>query len=154
MWWSEPAIAIVARGLLKPHRRWDSNVQSIECNFVLLPDELSWPHHALCRQYGTYRRRYSRVNGQIHPHQLNELRVIESKHITKVGRPIEIRVNGGNLSVSVKISVDYGSDGWQLGNEVHAIFITGLKWGVFQIIEWSSVLQLTLHTESLGALVQ
>ena len=64
------------------------------------------------------------VDGQVQPHQLCEVRlVIVAKHRGEVGRPILIRVNAANLSVTVEVPVDGSGQRGQLGYQVHSILI-------------------------------
>jgi len=62
------------------------------------------------------------VDGEVKSHELSELLVIVSDHIGEVLGPISIWVDNAQAgAVSVEVVVDLGSNGWQLGDQVHAI---------------------------------
>lgn len=65
------------------------------------------------------------MDGHVQTHQIGELFVVAiAQHASEVGGPIEFRVDGSDaLSVMVGVAVDGGSDDWQLGNQVHAVFV-------------------------------
>jgi len=63
------------------------------------------------------------VDGQVQPHQFSELLVVVSDHIGEVFTPIGVLVNNSESStVSVKVVVDLGGNGWKLGDQVHGVF--------------------------------
>lgn len=66
----------------------------------------------------------SPVDGEIQAHELGELFVIVAQHASEVGGPIELWVDGADsLAVTVGVAVDGGGDDWQLGDQVHAVFV-------------------------------
>jgi hypothetical protein len=67
------------------------------------------------------------VNGHVQPHQLDKRLVISvPEHGSKVGGPILVGVDGGDLAVAVDVLEDSGSDDGELGEEVHRVFVSGL----------------------------
>lgn len=62
------------------------------------------------------------VNNQVQAHKLVELWVVESKHSGEVDGPV-VGVGAGELSVLVDVTVDSGSEFWELGNEVQGVFV-------------------------------
>ena len=67
-----------------------------------------------------------RVNGHVQPHQLDKRLVVSvSQHGSKVGRPILVSVDRGDLAVSVDVLEDSSSDDGELGEEVHRVFVSG-----------------------------
>ena len=68
------------------------------------------------------------VDGEVQPHQLSELRVVIAQHGSEVSRPILGGVDGANAgAVTVKVAVDGGSNGGQLGNQVHGVLKAQLQ---------------------------
>jgi len=68
-----------------------------------------------------------RVDGDVQPHQLDELLVVTvTEQSSQVGGVILVGVNGGHLSVTVNVPEDSSSDVWELGNEVHGVIEGGL----------------------------
>lgn len=64
------------------------------------------------------------MDGEIKTHQLGELFVVIAQHASEVGGPIEFWVDGSDaLSVTVSVAVDGGGDDWELGNQIHAVFV-------------------------------
>lgn len=65
------------------------------------------------------------MDGKVKTHKLCEFFVsIIAQHAGEVGRPIEFWVNcPDSLSVMVGVAVDGGSNDWELGNQVHAVFV-------------------------------
>lgn len=64
------------------------------------------------------------MNSQVKTHQLSELFVVIAQHASEVSGPIELWVNGSDsLSIMISVAIDRGSDDWQLGNQIHAVFI-------------------------------
>ena len=66
------------------------------------------------------------VDGEVETEHVYEVCLVISQHGCKVGGPVPGRVDGLHLSVAVQVTVDYGRNSWQLGDEVHGIFIRGL----------------------------
>jgi len=68
-----------------------------------------------------------RVNGHVQPHQLDKRLVVSvSQHGSKVGRPILVSVDRGDLAVPVDVLEDSSSDDGELGEEVHRVFVSRL----------------------------
>jgi hypothetical protein len=66
----------------------------------------------------------SPVDREIETHEFGELLVVIAQHASEVGGPIELWVDGSNaLAVTVGVTVDGGSDDWQFGDQVHAVFV-------------------------------
>jgi hypothetical protein len=62
------------------------------------------------------------VDGKVKSHQLNEVGVLaESKLVGIVETVILVLLDWGNLSSLENILVDSGSNGWELGDQVHRI---------------------------------
>jgi len=62
------------------------------------------------------------VDGKVKSHELSELLIVVTDHIGKVLGPIGIWVDNAQTgAVSVEVVVDLGGNGWQLGDQVHAV---------------------------------
>jgi hypothetical protein len=62
------------------------------------------------------------VDGQVETHQLNKVLVGgETELVGQVVTVILVLLDWGNLSILVDISVDLGSNGWELGDQVHGV---------------------------------
>ena len=62
------------------------------------------------------------VDGQVETHQLNEVLVsTEAKLVGQVEGVILVLLDGGDLAILEDVAVDTGSNGGQLGNEVHGV---------------------------------
>lgn len=75
-----------------------------------------------------------RVNGQVQPHQLNELLIITvTKHSGQVGGVILVLVDLGHLSITVDIPEDSSGNVGEFSNEVHGVIEGGLP--VFSLVD-------------------
>lgn len=64
------------------------------------------------------------MDGEIQAHELGESFVVVTQHASEVGGPIQLWIDGADsLAVTVRVAVDGGSDDWQFGNQVHAVFV-------------------------------
>jgi hypothetical protein len=64
------------------------------------------------------------VDGEIETHEFGESLVVVAQHASEVGGPIEFWVDGSDaFSVTVSVAIDGGSDDWQFGNQIHAVFV-------------------------------
>lgn len=65
---------------------------------------------------------------KIQSHELDKLLTVKAEHLSKVPTPILGGVDGSHsLAVLVGVAVNCGSDYWQLGDQVHGVFIGMLK---------------------------
>lgn len=84
------------------------------------------------------------MDGEVQAHELGQGLVVVAQHASEVGGPIELWVDGSNaLSVTVSVTVDGGSDDWELGNEIHAVLI-----GVFPVFALVNTLNVTMNGEN------
>lgn len=68
------------------------------------------------------------VDGEVEPHQLSELGIAVAQHVAEVVGPVQVRVDGSDAAAfAVQVAVDLGSNAWQLGNQVHGVFIDKLR---------------------------
>ena len=68
------------------------------------------------------------MNSEIQPHELNKLGVLIAQHGGEIPAPVlggVDRTGGG--PVPIQVAVNDGSHCWQLGNQVHGIFIGHLR---------------------------
>jgi hypothetical protein len=63
-----------------------------------------------------------RVDGQVETHQLNKVLVVtESELVSQVEGIILVLLDSGDLAILEDVAVDAGSNGGELGNEVHGV---------------------------------
>eukprot|EP00049_Salpingoeca_infusionum_P000692 m.41706 g.41706 ORF g.41706 m.41706 type:complete len:323 (+) comp10604_c0_seq1:238-1206(+) len=86
------------------------------------------------------------MDGQVHAHQLDKIRVVVAEHVAEVGRPVERSVDWCDGAVSKCVAEDGGSHNWQLGHKVHGIFVVKLP----VVLLLNSLLVVTLGKGRLG----
>lgn len=63
-----------------------------------------------------------RVDGEVQSHQINKVLVsTKAELVGQVEAVVFVSLDGRNLSVLVDVAVDLGSDGGELGNQVHRV---------------------------------
>ena len=68
------------------------------------------------------------VDGEVKPHELSELRVIISEHVSKIGTPVKFWVNGAHgRPIAVQIPINDGRYSGEFGDQVHRVFVTKLQ---------------------------
>lgn len=67
------------------------------------------------------------VDGEVQAHEFGQFGVVESKHFGVIGRPIQFRIDRtDSLTALICVAVDGGGNDWQLGNQVNAVFVSGI----------------------------
>lgn len=68
------------------------------------------------------------MDGEVEPHQLGELGVTVTQHVGEVVRPVQVGVDGSDAAaLTVQVAIDLSGDAWQLGDQVHGVFIHKLR---------------------------
>lgn len=64
------------------------------------------------------------MDGEVQPHQLRELRVVEAEHGGVVGGPVLVLIDSADaLAVAERVPVDRGRDHWQFWDQIHGILV-------------------------------
>lgn len=74
------------------------------------------------------------VDGEVEPHQLDELGVGVAQHVGEVVGPVKVGVDGPDAAaLTVQVAVNLGGDARQLGDQVHGVLVdklgqTAVRW--------------------------